>query len=82
MNRRFLKITALVLAACIVLSLVHVCLCREESCPVCAVLRIVLFLALFTIASITGSAALKRLRRRCLICSAVSLFSLKTLLLC
>ena len=82
MNKRFLKITALLLAACVALSLVHVCLFREGSCPVCASLRIVLILALFTIASIIGKAASNRLCRRRLICSAVSLFSLKTLLLC
>ncbi len=82
MNKRFLKITALFLAACVMLSLVHVCLCREESCPVCASLRVVLVLSVFACASIINSAASKPVCRRHFICCTVSLFSLKTLLLC
>ena len=82
MNKRFLKNTALFLSACVLLSLVHVCLCREESCPVCASLRVVLVLAVFACVSIIYNAASKSVCRRHFICCTVSLFSLKTLLLC
>ena len=82
MNKKLFRLTAVLLAACVVLSLVHVCLCREEDCPICASIRVLLLIAALPCVRIVGDAAASSAACDSFAFSSVSLFKLKTLLLC
>ena len=82
MNKKLFRLTAVLLAACVVLSLVHVCLCREEYCPICALIRVLLLIAALPCVRVVGNAAASPAACDSFACSSISLFKLKTLLLC
>ncbi len=82
MNRKHLKIAAIILAVCVTLSFVHVCLCQEESCPLCAAIRTFSWICVCAFIAYVSVASRYVCVLRSIFFSYLSLFRLKTLLRC